>query len=56
MLIAQDAQGLVFYPKQQVCSITPAFPNRWRVVFADGTVAYHHGPLQAGPWQRLAEA
>jgi len=56
MLVAQDAFGLVFATEERVASLTPAFPNRWRVVFADGTVAYFPGPLPSGPWLRLGES
>jgi hypothetical protein len=45
--------GLVFAVEDQVASLTPAFPNRCRVVLADGTVAYRPGPPPQGPWLPL---
>ncbi len=56
MLVAQDGEGLVFAREERVASLTPAYPERWRVVLADGTVAYRPGPPGPGPWQPLGES
>lgn len=40
MIVFQDGQGLCFCPEELVMALTPAFPNRLRVVAADGTLGY----------------
>lgn len=45
MIVFEDEHGLTFWPEELVISLTPAFPNRLRVVTADGTVGY----APAGP-------
>jgi hypothetical protein len=39
MICFEDEVGLCFYPEELVASITPAYPDRFRVVCADGTGA-----------------
>lgn len=52
MIVFQDSQGLIFYPPDQIAAFTPTFPNRWRVVAADGTVGYRPD-LPPGRWLPL---
>jgi len=40
MILFEDDQGLCFWPEELIASVTPAFPNRFRIVTADGTVGY----------------
>lgn len=40
MIVFQGEQGLCFWPEELVVALTPAFPDRLRVVTADGTVGY----------------
>jgi len=40
MIVMEDERGLCFWPEELVAAITPAFPNRFQVVCADGSVGY----------------
>lgn len=40
MIVFEDEQGLCFWPMELVASVTPAVPDRFRVVTTDGTVGY----------------
>lgn len=40
MIWMEDERGLCCWPEELVASVTPAFPNRFRVVCADGSVGY----------------
>ena len=40
MILMEDERGLSLWPEELVASIVPAFPNRFRVVCADGSVGY----------------
>lgn len=40
MVYYEDAQGLSCRPAQLIAAITPAFPNRFRIVTADAAVGY----------------
>jgi hypothetical protein len=53
VLIFQDDQSICLWPQQLVASLTPAYPDRVRVVTHDGTVGYRPGGLPEGPWQPL---
>jgi hypothetical protein len=55
MVIFQDELGLVFYPPEQIASLTPAFPDRWRVVASDGSLGYRPNPPD-GPWVALGDS
>lgn len=56
MILIEDAQGLSVWPEELIASLTPAYPNRLRVVCADGTVGYMPLPVPPGPWQLHGEA
>ncbi|MBN9418481.1 hypothetical protein ABS71_16400 [bacterium SCN 62-11] len=44
MIFFEDEHGLACLPEELIASIVPAFPDRRRVVTADGTVGYLPGP------------
>lgn len=48
MIFFEDEHGLACLPEELIASIVPAFPNRSRVVTAEGTVGYLPG--QGGGW------
>lgn len=50
MIVFQDEQGLCFWPEELIAAITPAFPNRLRVVTCDGSLGYCPLPMPEGPW------
>lgn len=53
-LAMQDPQGVRWAAFEQVASLTPAFPNRWRAVLADGWLGYLPDPLPGtAPWVPL---
>jgi len=52
-LALEDNQGIRFVPLDQIAALSPTFPNRWRADLADGSIAYHPGPLPQGPWMAL---
>lgn len=57
MLIFEDHRGLCCWPKDRIASLTPAFPDRLRVVTEDGSLGYL--PLAqppSGPWVPLGTA
>lgn len=56
MIVCQDRDGLVFWPEHQVASLTPEFRGRWRVVFADGSVAHRPTEPPPGPWLPLGSS
>ena len=53
MLIFEDDQSLCLWPEELIASLTPAYPQRLRVVTHDGTVGYLPGDFPPGPWQPL---
>lgn len=56
MLLSEDPEGLRLWPKHQVAALSPAYPGRWRVVGADGSLSYlPHAPPE-GPWVRLGDS
>lgn len=52
----EDEQGLSFWPEQLVASLTPAYPDRVRVVTADGSVGYRPLPMPEGSWVPVGES
>lgn len=40
MLAIQAADCMLYYPETEVASLTPVYPERWRVVTADGRVGH----------------
>lgn len=40
MMVFRVEEGLCFWPEELVSAVTPAFPDRMRVVTSDGTVGY----------------
>ena len=52
-LIVQTAQEMLYVPGDEVATLMPAYPNRWRVVLSDGRVGHRQGQLPEGPWVRL---
>lgn len=57
MLIFEDDQSICLWPEELIASLTPAYPNRLRVVTHDGLVGYRpedHFP--AGPWKSVQGA
>lgn len=56
MLAVETADENLFVPDLEIASLTPVYPNRTRVVLADGTVAHRPGPPPAGPWAKLHDS
>ena len=56
MIEFQDGDGLVFWDKYKVASITPEYRNRWRGVKDDGSVAHRPSPPPPGPWALLGDS
>ena len=56
MLAVQTADENLFVPDEDIASLTPVYPNRTRVVLADGTVAHRPGPPPPGPWVPLHDS
>ena len=52
-LALEDRDGIRFVPYQDIATLTPAYPQRWRAVMKDGSLAYHPGSLPKGPWIAL---
>ncbi|MBX3167836.1 MAG: hypothetical protein KF760_10510 [Candidatus Eremiobacteraeota bacterium] len=52
-VIVQTAEGMLYVPGDEVATVMPAYPDRWRVVLRDGRVGHRHGKLPEGPWVRL---
>lgn len=55
-MIFEDDQGLCIWPDELIASLTPAYPQRLRVVTHDGTVGYLPGSFPEGPWQPLGQS
>jgi hypothetical protein len=53
MIVAQDPQGLVFWPEEQVCSMIPEFRNWWRIVHQSGAVAHRPTAPDTEGWTKL---
>jgi hypothetical protein len=53
MLVVQTAKDMLYVPGEEVATLTPTYPDRWRVVLSDGRVGHRHGVLPEGPWVRL---
>ena len=56
MLAVETADENLFVPESEVASLTPVYPDRTRVVLADGTVGHFPGPPPAGPWVPLQDS
>lgn len=56
MLAVQTAEENLLVRESDIASLTPVYPNRTRVVLADGRVAHRPGPPPPGPWQKLHHA
>lgn len=57
MLIFEDDQSICLWPEELIASLTPAYPNRMRVVTHDGLVGYRpEDNFPGGPWQPLQGA
>lgn len=56
MLAVQTESQNLFVPDLEIASLTPVYPDRIRVVLADGRVAYRPGPMPAGPWVSLHQS
>ncbi|ODT61972.1 hypothetical protein ABS71_16405 [bacterium SCN 62-11] len=54
-LVVQTAEEMLYVPAQEIASLMPTYPRRWRVVLADGRVGHRTGPLPDGPWVPLAD-
>jgi len=54
MLILQDPDGLVLWPKREVASIRPE-RARFQCVLRDGSVAHFPGAVPEGPWHKLGD-
>lgn len=44
---------MLIVPGDEVATVMPAYPNRWRVVLAMVGCGHRHGELPLGPWVRL---
>lgn len=49
----ETAEENLYVPESEIASLTPVYPNRTRIVLADGTVAHRPGPPPPGPWVPL---
>ena len=56
MLAVQTADENLFVPDLDIASLTPVYPNRTRVVMADGRVGHRPGPPPPGPWVQLHDS
>lgn len=56
VLLSEDPEGLRLWPKHQVAALSPAYPRRWRVVGADGSLSYRPEAPPEGPWVRLGDS
>ena len=56
LLVMEDAQGLVVWPQDRVAALSPAYPDQWRGVCQDGSVAYRPSLPEGGPWVRLGDS
>ena len=56
MLAFETADENRYVPESEIASLTPVYPERTRVVLADGTVGHFPGPPPTGPWVQLHDS